>query len=1306
MYTPWDVNDEQERLDAKYTEYFGDFANNIRFKMMSKNFQKITNIYDIYYPKIRYDMLSKNEVIVAESLENDSVLLRENLLSKKKEVVTDLDTISENYRKSLQSRNKIMTDSDKLLSESEDIRNGLLIKNINTFIDLEKYSKDIRNNILSKNNEIDSDLQRSSSDIRDGLISKNNYGTTDLSKLSEEFRNNDLSKNIVKKDDVYEESNFYRENLLFKNKPSNIQPEVELIVSSKEYLDNNIYKNSQLKEIDLLSDSKYLLENNISKNEIKQSDLYIDGHTLRENNISKNDIKTTDLEQFSKEIRDNILKNNGSKSGESSLNGDLYRGENLSKNKKAEIDLLEKSKDTINLNISKQSEEKHIDLDKVGKIYRDENLSNNSITPSDLLKNSEELLSSNISKNNSHIIDLAKQSELIRVDNISKNGINNEIDLNSYSDPLRKKLINLNEPEITSLEELSTEFRSKLLSNNSLKNIDLETNSAKLRDNLLNKNKQENTDLLSDSDIYRNSLVSKNKPVNSDLLESGKLTLDGLLSKNSETFTDLEQLDKPLREGLLSKNVPIETNLENRSIQDRENLLSKNITVETDLNKISSGYRDNLTSKNNEVTSDLYNESKSIRDGLISYNIVKEGDLLKDSKESRELLISKLDVNYSQDNLLKNTNKFRENLLDKNVPSDLKGIMDMEETFIVNNVSRNVHKDFNLLQFSEPIRQRSLSKNSQGSYFGVNIAGVGTSSYIGVSENWVTGLAVRNMQIMRNNYTINNPYTEGYQTNFDSSYYSSFNMPGISFQGSYLTNQDAYKSSIQNLNYLSNKTEYSDLSLNDERNKNLSSKYGVKNIDLASQGIVNINAAARNWNLSYNKYTLKYVDSEYKGGNLLSISQATPDLNQVILGTVGSLQDTTKYTDRNSDGYENLYINGGDAYHSLNPNDELPVAKQNVGNVLEESFGRVVKSQNNSTKGVAKLIKDISNLTSEQLDFVDNFKDIEGENSGGKKGPKMFAVVKNNVIQPSYQRWTMKNPYAPESAKQVVFWIENYATGEKMHFPPYIKNYQHSSNANWEKHNFIGRPDPVFTYNNGGRNGSIDFIVLTDYTQDALIGWDKKTGQNTYAKDLDHKNNPSMFSTSSNKQENSFNVQIEGKIQTIMSKLGVTKQNAEDIVLSDLKTPMIFSDDILLNSQNFISNISKELKFQPAFFSGDKYDFIERIEFLEKTTRPARNGNSDSAFIFTKPPVCRLKLGSWFFTDIVINSVSYGYDSVPWTVDFRDQGRVQPMWANISIQFDMIGQYGGSALGYGAPPLAGDVGGYFSYYNKDGKRTW
>jgi hypothetical protein len=53
--------------------------------------------------------------------------------------------------------------------------------------------------------------------------------------------------------------------------------------------------------------------------------------------------------------------------------------------------------------------------------------------------------------------------------------------------------------------------------------------------------------------------------------------------------------------------------------------------------------------------------------------------------------------------------------------------------------------------------------------------------------------------------------------------------------------------------------------------------------------------------------------------------------------------------------------------------------------------------------------------------------------------------------------------------------------GRVMWFPPYELTFGDSSTANWQTTNFIGRPEPIYTYNNTSRQGDISFKIVVDH---------------------------------------------------------------------------------------------------------------------------------------------------------------------------------------------------------------------------------
>jgi hypothetical protein len=54
-------------------------------------------------------------------------------------------------------------------------------------------------------------------------------------------------------------------------------------------------------------------------------------------------------------------------------------------------------------------------------------------------------------------------------------------------------------------------------------------------------------------------------------------------------------------------------------------------------------------------------------------------------------------------------------------------------------------------------------------------------------------------------------------------------------------------------------------------------------------------------------------------------------------------------------------------------------------------------------------------------------------------------------------------------------------SGRIMWFPPYDINFTDNSSVNWESTSFIGRAEPIYTYNNTGRTGTLSFTIITDH---------------------------------------------------------------------------------------------------------------------------------------------------------------------------------------------------------------------------------
>jgi hypothetical protein len=101
--------------------------------------------------------------------------------------------------------------------------------------------------------------------------------------------------------------------------------------------------------------------------------------------------------------------------------------------------------------------------------------------------------------------------------------------------------------------------------------------------------------------------------------------------------------------------------------------------------------------------------------------------------------------------------------------------------------------------------------------------------------------------------------------------------------------------------------------------------------------------------------------------------------------------------------------------------------------------------------------------------------------------------------------------------------------------------------------------------------------------------------------------------------------------------------------------------------------------FHPGFHSMTPEGFNSRLNFLHQCTRQGTTTNSDGNpdnLAFGRPPVCILRLGDFYHTKIIIDSLTIDYDPLVWDLNPEGVG-VQPMIANVTIGFSFIG---GSSL--------------------------
>jgi len=122
------------------------------------------------------------------------------------------------------------------------------------------------------------------------------------------------------------------------------------------------------------------------------------------------------------------------------------------------------------------------------------------------------------------------------------------------------------------------------------------------------------------------------------------------------------------------------------------------------------------------------------------------------------------------------------------------------------------------------------------------------------------------------------------------------------------------------------------------------------------------------------------------------------------------------------------------------------------------------------------------------------------------------------------------------------------------------------------------------------------------------------------------------------------------------------------------------------NDENFIKKrITEKVQyFDPAFHSITPEGFNGRLTFLHQCTRQGpTNALSDMSasqprfagnLSFGRPPVCVLRIGDFYNTKIIIDSLTITYDNNGITWDLNPEGAgIQPMLANVDMTFKFLG---------------------------------
>jgi len=156
--------------------------------------------------------------------------------------------------------------------------------------------------------------------------------------------------------------------------------------------------------------------------------------------------------------------------------------------------------------------------------------------------------------------------------------------------------------------------------------------------------------------------------------------------------------------------------------------------------------------------------------------------------------------------------------------------------------------------------------------------------------------------------------------------------------------------------------------------------------------------------------------------------------------------------------------------------------------------------------------------------------------------------------------------------------------------------------------------------------------------------------------------------------------QKQDEIDKIQDKINAIKSIKTDNILNQRKGADSdgVEDSAILGGFKSVSGNY----YYPVFHTQTPEDFHKRLTFLQQCTRQgaARRFSSADAdgnltarnSVFGRQPICILRIGDFFYTKIIIESVNIDYHDTTWDMNPEGFG-MQPMIANVTLNIKIIG---------------------------------
>ena len=1292
----------------------------------------------------RENNVSKNKVnpSIFKNVEDDNKKYQE--LNKSKNISKDQDLLRDSIEYRDDGVRKNTTNNYDIEKNSDELRESNLRKNIPNKNDIDDNLNHYRENQVSKNRKKDYDLEEGSKTYRVDDLSKNKPKEQDLLRdsdgLRNRFRTTDINKNVDKKTNIDVDSYIFRKN----NLRNNLNKTSDLDIQSAVYREGDLSKNTQ-NESNLEEDSTLFREDDLSKNKEKTFDLERDSNVFREDDLSKNNIKNSDLEKSSQEFRNDSLSKNKEKIFDLDKQSAVFREDDLSKNTQNSSNLEEDSDLFRNDSLSK-NKEKTSDLDKQSIVFREDSLSKNKEKIYDLENDSNVFREDDLSKNTQNESNLEEDSTLFREDDLSKNiSINSNLEEDSVV--FREGDTSLNNPIDSDLANDSTSFRGDDLSKNIPINSDLANDSTSFRSDDLSKNNPINSDIISDSTPFLYNNLSSNTPNNNDLLTDSVPFRNDDLAANTPSNSDLLTDSVPFRNDDLAANTPSNSDLLTDSVPFRNDDLASNVSINSNLSSNSASYRDNALSKNKPSNSNLLLDSISYRKNAVSKNDIFGllGVTVQGAGTSSFLGISRV---FTQGILI------RQLLKSKNKPKNSNVLLD-SEVYRENNKIKNKWI-FNNNEYTSTNENWILGKISQGKaggnlvdysplepYTSPTVKSISsTEDYVITKGNEIQSFYGTSMSVDFPTGRINREVNDAlYSVNSKLSKGGEFLDYSFKRQTYTPFKEGIVTSTIRNYNQERNAFNLRGLQPGDPNTLGVLNGLNQDGFqDLIEKTIGSFDNVAQLRTITTPASIIQANGGAYYNGGNYDSDILRPEGKGAKLGSAESMMGKTVAGNPFDD--DDFFTGKRGVKHIVNvikssnqklaqnfdpQNSNSYIIGSNRDGSDKKSRQRYTIANPYAPGKAGKLLFSIKNYASgDQYFFPPYIESIQNTddaswNSVNFLGRPEATYTYNNSSRSASINFFVLTDYA-ESVDIGRDWksdnMEKIVAKFSKHFTSYDKAQNDARKLQQEELRKLKKQleKQVSEIDEKLNNAAIEQSTLGESDKELDISStsienvsDNIQKQKTQERLKDEQLNSEVENNSSD--SDSLNQEKED----ILKEISKTSEAISDAINtlnketnyseSNNTSGNIYNINITKNEYNGTEIISKPedtinrietmkagLMFQPAYFSGDKIDFVRKVEFLSKLTRPAAasEGSNSSGFSFTKPPVCHIRLGDWWNHDIIVNSVSFDYADSPWTLD---GDRVQPMWVSVSINFNIIGPYGSST---GRPPLATDEGGMYS----------